>query len=263
MGYFKELLNRELQRPSKDIAIIDRNEVYQQSVRFIIERTKNSFAKYNLKVKGTNGIKYYKGKSKLYKHVIYTIGEEPIFNIEDCNVNNIRKNIYLGKYNNNLIGSIHSRQSDRKYRVEYTNLFTGEKEYLEMHSDKRLVICGIYYGKEKEGAPLIAKITRDRRISTKCVLDIAPGVDNIFFMGLAAFFSDRAQFRNKKRKTKSSHKKFDLSDDEDDDDVDDYDGGDYDACGYGSYHDCDGGGDGGDGGDGGGDCGGGDGGGGD
>ena len=91
MGYFKELYNGELQRPFKDIAIIDRNEIYQQPVTFVIERTRNSFAKYNLKVKGLNGIKYYKGKSKGFKHVIYTMDENPIFNIEDNNVGNIRK----------------------------------------------------------------------------------------------------------------------------------------------------------------------------
>ncbi|KAG4084808.1 hypothetical protein H8356DRAFT_1742888 [Neocallimastix lanati (nom. inval.)] len=247
MGYFKELYHMPIQRPEKDIAVIDRNQVYQKSVGLVIERTKLKLSKFNLKIKGTNGIKYFNGQSNGLKHTIYNLEKAPIFNIDEWNLGKYRKNIYLGKGNNKLVGKIECGPSNRKYIIEFRNLITGETDYLEMNSDKRLIVCGIFYGKEKEGGQLIAKITRDSKVKTRCTLDIAPGVDNIFMMGLAAFFSDGSFYRNKRQMSNNSmvldsplSPVKSISDSlKSEDFFEDYidDSSDYNDCGFGKYRD--------------------------
>jgi len=243
MGYFKNLYFGQVQAPNTNIAVIDSKSVYQQPVNLFIEKAKNDFAKYNLKVKDSNGVKQFKGKSKIEKQTIYTMDEKPIFTLKNSNLS--RKIIYLGKDKSKIIGKIKYRRSNVKYKIEITNLLTGQEEILEMNSDKKLVVCGIFHGKEKEGAPLIAKITRDPTMSSKCTLEIAPGVDNIFMIGLAAFFNERRYFgvgskgtiKRKKLKRKLEPELelgFDYSGSEDDgDDQDDADA--YNECGFDGF----------------------------
>ncbi|KAL6612433.1 hypothetical protein U3516DRAFT_901612 [Neocallimastix sp. 'constans'] len=144
------------QKPSSDIAVIDRTKIFRHSTEYILERKKRPFSKYNLKVKRFNGIKHYKGICEKDKHVIGTLDEKPIFCIKDSFKEGTRKDIYLSK-NNELIGSIKCCPSIRKYIIEYTNLITESKEYLVMKSDRRVVVCGIYQG-IGPNAPLIAHI---------------------------------------------------------------------------------------------------------
>jgi len=123
------------------------------------------------------------------------------FSIKEIESDNVRKIIYIGKNKKNPISRILYGNSNRQYVIEFTNLITGKTEYLEMNSDARLVVCGIFYSREEEGAPLITKITRSKVDRTKCTLDMAPGVDALFMVGLIAFFSDRVQFKSKRKIT--------------------------------------------------------------
>jgi uncharacterized membrane protein YgcG len=280
MGYFKELYDKPIQPPTREFAVVGRKYISQSPKEYILERAKSSFAKYNLKVKGTDGIKYYKGKHKPSSSVICTLDNVPLLKIKESQEKKIRKDVYIGNDKSILVSQIKCRNSKSNYKISVKNLIRGEEEYLQMNSDRKLVVCGIFYGKEKEGAPLIAKIIRDNHTRTKCTLEIAPNVDIIFMMGLAAFFSDRFSYVNKRiRRRNKESLDFDSSDDDENNDNDDDNGdgdgnngnddndyidlgfhyGDCNTDGYGGFGE--GWGDGGDGG--GGDGGGGDGGGGD
>jgi len=214
MGYFKELYEKPVQKPTNQVAVIDRKYICQEPKQFILERAKSSFAKYNLKVKGADGVKYYKGKCTEFIFDIYNLKNTRLLRIQESSQKEIRKDIYVGKDKKNPISRIKSRHSKSNYKLIIDNLIIGDTETLEMNSDRKLVVCGIFYGNEKEGAPLIAKITRDKKIRTKCTLDIAPGVDIIYMIGLAAFFSNGFKYINRRRKRRDSDLSLDslLSD---------------------------------------------------
>jgi len=205
MGYFQDLLQKPIQPPYLMIPIVDNQYVYQQNVNLTIERPRNLFAKFNIKIKGLDGVKYFKGKNKYKRKTIYSLDDKPIVTIADAS--NGRKNIYLGKNNKKVIASVKPKSSGRKYKIEFTNLANGQKDAFYMDSDKRLYGCGIFHGKEKDGVPLLCRIVIDRKIPTKFSIEIAPGVDNMFMMLLAVFFSDRARYRSMTRHHKTSSEK--------------------------------------------------------
>lgn len=191
MGYFDELNNKVLLRPIEDVAIVDRKYVYQQSVVVMLESAKNVFAKFDLKVKGTDGVKYFKGKSKSNKKVIYTLEGEPIVNIANAKHG---KKVYLGKTEEKEVASIKAKDK-RKFKIKFTNLVTGQPSFFEMKCDKKFRICGIFYGKEKEGAPLVCKFNRDKFGKDRCGIEMAPGVDNMFLIALAHFFNNKVEYK--------------------------------------------------------------------
>jgi len=268
MGYFKELYDKPVQRPSDDVAVININQVGNKSKHLIFKRKTALFSSYNLKIKNEKGKTVYKGKREYNygpKYKICNLDNTVNFSIKECDKKEARKNIYLGKNKDKPISRILYGESNRKYVIEFTNLITERTEYLEMSSDARLVVCGIFYGREEEGAPLITKITRDKYNRTKCTLDIAPGVDALFMVGLAAFFSDRLQFKSKRKVVKTERsissipdKNKSITDNNyknnyyyywidtvsistiSDNDVDaDIDADDYNKCGYEHYAHCD------------------------
>jgi len=191
MGYYDELNNKTVMRPMVDIAVVDSKYIYQQPVIVMLENTKNVFAKFNLKVKGTNGVKYFKGKTKPNKKVIYTLEGQPIVNIADSKDG---KKVFLGKTGEKKIASIKAKDK-RKFKVKFDNIINGQKSFFEMKCDKKFRICGIFYGKEKEGAPLICKFTRDKYGKDRCGIEMAPGVDNMFLIALAHFFNNKVDYK--------------------------------------------------------------------
>ncbi|ORX79915.1 hypothetical protein BCR32DRAFT_28764, partial [Anaeromyces robustus] len=209
MGYFQDLLQKPIQPPYLMIPIVDNQYVYQQNVNLTIERPSNIFAKFNIKIKGLDGVKYFKGKNKLRRKTIYTLDDKPIVTIADAS--NGKKNIYLGKNEKKVIATVKPKSSGRKYKIEFTNLANGQKDAFYMDSDKRLYGCGIFHGKEKDGVPLLCRVVIDRKISTKFSIEIAPGVDNMFMMLLAVFFSDRGRYKsmvkNHKHSSSGKHNK--------------------------------------------------------
>jgi len=266
MGYFKELYDRPVQRPNDDVAIINTNQVSNYPQHLVIKRKNALFSSYNLKIKTNKGKEVFKGKREYNtikyfgsKYKICNLDKTVSISIKECDMKNVRKNIYIDGKKEKLISKVLYGDSNRKYAIEFTNLITEKTEYLEMSSDARLVVCGIFYGREEEGAPLIAKFTRDKHNRTKCTIDIASGVDVLFMVGLAAFFSDRVQFKSKRKTVKTersiSDKNKSITDNNNyyyywldtvsigsisDSDVDfDIDADDYNNCGYEYYAHCD------------------------
>jgi len=204
MSFFKELYDKEIQRPSKDIAIINNNEISQKSEIFIIEKNKKLISRYDLVIKSSYyNKKCYKVQNGYIKHSMCTMDGKSVLNISEDADKNVKRKVYLGKNNDKLISTIYYDDvSDKKYKIEFTNLISGDTEYFEMCNDRMYVVCDIFYGKEEDGL-LIGKIIRDPKNIKKCVLEVAPGVDSVFLIGLAALFYDTRFFKNRKIRNNS------------------------------------------------------------
>jgi len=191
MGYYDKLKDSQIQNPNEEVAVVDRKYIFPNSVVVTLEHARNFLAKFNLKVKGTDGVKYFKGKSKSNKKVIYSLEEKPIVNIADSKS---CKKVFYGKTEDNLIAKVKPKDN-RKFKIKFKNLANGNEAFFEMRCDKKFRICGVFYGKEKEGAPLVGRFTRDKPAKGQCTVEMAPYVDNMFLIALAHFFNDKNEYK--------------------------------------------------------------------
>ena len=131
MGYFKELYDKQVQRPSDDIAVIDINQVSKDHQQLILKRKNGIFSSYNLKIKTNQGKKVYKGIREYSgtKYKICNLDNTVNFSIIECKDKEVRKKVYLGKNKDKPISRILYGESNRKYVIEFTNLITEKTEY--------------------------------------------------------------------------------------------------------------------------------------
>jgi len=162
-----------------------------------------SFSGDDFTIKDINNIEYFKCKGKVFtfhdKKTLYDLYELPILNIQH-KIFTLKRNIkiYADKNDQKQLASISKKSifSIKKYIIEFYNQATEQTEYLEMKCDYFSFTCGIFYGKEKEGAPLICKVIK--RLDAKLLFtsqenyycQIAPGVDLAFMVALSICFDE-------------------------------------------------------------------------
>eukprot|EP00833_Pecoramyces_ruminatium_P005411 jgi/Orpsp1_1/1179443/evm.model.c7180000069382.1 len=118
--------------------------------------------------------------------------------LNSLNVKEKNIEIYANASDQNQFASISKKSFLRikKCIIEFYNQATEQKEYLEMKCDFFHFTCGIFYGKEKEGAPLICKVIK--RLDAKLFFttqenyycEVAPGIDLAFMTALAICFDE-------------------------------------------------------------------------
>ncbi|OUM62293.1 hypothetical protein PIROE2DRAFT_44435 [Piromyces sp. E2] len=194
---------KELSSPEKDVVAVDSKYVFDQPTELLLKEGLLSFSGDDFVIKDTSGKSYFKCTGKLMsirdKKFITDMEGNPLF----CIANGIlffksRLKIYSGKDTKEVLASITPVTSikSRKHLITYYNPVTEKEETLDMKFDFFNHSCGIFYGKEKEGAPMICKIIKKidaKRILTNkenYYIEIAPGVDIALMAALAICFDE-------------------------------------------------------------------------
>jgi len=185
MGIMKNYTNNEVKKPPNNIIALEERFVFPQAITLVINTKPLSFSANGFTIKDTKGMDYFKCKGSSLnitdKKILYDLYDLPLLNIQN-RVFSLKDKIeiYLGANQDQVVATINqkSMMNVNKYTLEFFNQAKDCKEFLDMKCDLMGSSCGIFYGKEKEGAPMISKITR--KIETSQVLynvEIAPGVD--------------------------------------------------------------------------------------
>ncbi|OUM62297.1 hypothetical protein PIROE2DRAFT_44444 [Piromyces sp. E2] len=183
------------------IAAIEQRFVFNQPITLLLDE-KRSFSGDDFSIKDSNGVSYFKCKGKTFsfrdKKIIYDLYDKPIFNIQENAFIGHGQKIYAGKSTDKIIGSV-SRKSmlkKNKYELSYTNIATGQSEILDLKCDFMGCSCGIFCGKEKDGAPMICSISKTKKLLSfvsdrdHYAIRIAPGVDAALMVALTIIFDE-------------------------------------------------------------------------
>jgi len=203
MRIFKTYNDDPISSPKNDIVCTESRFISRKPVTLILREKLFEFSDDDFIIKDTNNTEYFKCKEKINrfkeKKTIYDLCETPILNIHH-KILSLRKyiKIYSDENEQRQLASIHKKSlfSIKKYIIEFYNQATEQTEYLEMKCDYFSFTCGIFYGKEKEGAPLICKVIK--RLDAKLLFtsqenyycQIAPGVDLAFMVALSICFDE-------------------------------------------------------------------------
>jgi len=201
MFLFKNYSSKDVQVPPKPIIGVERRFVFQQPVTLYLDE-KYSFSGDDFSIKDSNGTSYFKCKGKTFslrdKKVLYDLYDKPILNIQENAFFGHGIKIYSGKSTDNMLGSI-SRKSllkKNKYQYSFFNLATNENDVLDIKCDFIGCSCGIFYGKEKEGAPMICSITKTKQLFSFAnghdhyQIRIAPNVDASLMVALTLCYDE-------------------------------------------------------------------------
>ncbi|KAG4093473.1 hypothetical protein H8356DRAFT_547875 [Neocallimastix lanati (nom. inval.)] len=203
---FKNYLSTEIRSPPNPIAAIDSRFIFQQPVTLILKEKEALFKEDNFTIKDKNGVSFFQCNGKEFaikdKKIIYDLYGKPIFNIKQDQQYKMRHNIY-SEDTSNIIATVTPKSAFnlRKFPIEFTNLVTGQKDSINIKCDMFGYTGGMYYGKEKEGAPMICKILKNNvntpTRSENYSIEIAPGVDIAFMVACTICFNE---YRNESEK---------------------------------------------------------------
>ncbi|OUM62308.1 hypothetical protein PIROE2DRAFT_44426 [Piromyces sp. E2] len=203
MRFLKTYSDDPIQPPKNDIVGIEPRFVFRNPLTLILREKIFSFSGDDFSIKDINNVEYFRCKGKALsirdKKILYDLYQKPILNIQH-KILTLKGNIkiYAEDKQDKILATINKKSfiSVKKYIIEFYNQATEKTEYLDMKCDFFSYSCGIYYGHEKEGAPLICKITK--KIDMKLVfttqenyfVQIAPGVDAALMMAIAICFDE-------------------------------------------------------------------------
>ncbi|ORX86173.1 DUF567-domain-containing protein, partial [Anaeromyces robustus] len=203
MRFLKSYNDDPISKPKKDVVCVDQRFVFQQPLTLILREKIFCFSGDDFSIKDPSGVEYFRCKGKLFsirdKKILYDLYGQPILNIQHT-IFTIKGNIkiYADDSDKSLLASINKKSfiSIKKFIIEYYNKATEKTQYLDMKCDFFSFTCGIFDGHEKEGAPMIAKVSK--RLDAKLLLtdrenyylQIAPGVDAALMVAIAICFDE-------------------------------------------------------------------------
>ncbi|ORX86185.1 hypothetical protein BCR32DRAFT_325073 [Anaeromyces robustus] len=186
-----------------DIVVVDEKYVFDKPKELILKESLTAFSGDDFTIKDTDGTSYFKCEGKTFnirdKKVVYDLEGNPVFNVRNTILFlKSRLKIYDGKDDKKTLASVSpvTSISSRKYTITYTNIATEKEETLDLKCDFFSHSCGVFYGKEKEGSPMICKVIK--KIDAKSLLtnkenyyiEIASGVDVAFMVAIAICFDE-------------------------------------------------------------------------
>jgi len=200
----------QLTNPANDIVIYNQNFVFQQPVTLFLEQflEEPKTSSYDFIITDSNNIDYFKcTKVNKNKMVVYDVNNAPFLNIQ-IKLLPLEINIYGGEDDKTLIASYIPKASTtaEKCEFQFVNQTTQQSETVHMNCDQYYCSGGIFYGREKDGAPMICKfreVMDANSFMTYCnkkyVIEIAAKVDNTLFIALAIFFAEMNLHKRKNR----------------------------------------------------------------
>jgi len=200
----------EISSPPQSIVGVEQRFVFQQPITLYIDE-KRSFSGDDFTINDSNGVAFFKCKGKAFsfsdKKVIYDNYDKPILNIQEEVFMGHKMKIYAGDDSKNKLGELSrgSMLKNNKFIYTFTNLANNRTEELDLKCDLIGISCGIFYGKEKEQAPLVCNIAKIRQglFSNKkrdhyCI-KVAPGVDAALMVALTICFDELKSEKEEKK----------------------------------------------------------------
>jgi len=195
MGYFKDLLEKPLYAPFEQLAAIDTKYIAQAPYTLILKRSSGLFSKFEYKLKDSSNKRYFSNTIKTNRKVVFNAEEQPLFNFSTTPQSVVM--LYDGKKSDKTVVSIEERETPqglhgKRFYVSYTNLLNNQPRAFDMNCDKKFCCCGIFYGQEEMGAPMVCKISQIPR-SDRFKVEIQPGIDMALMFGLALVFLEKGK----------------------------------------------------------------------
>lgn len=195
--------NKKVTPIDHDIMVTEQRFVFDKPITLLLRENILCFSGDDFTIKDTDGVSYFKCKGKALnirdKKIIYDLYGTPILNI--CNgilFLKSRMKIYADNNDKKTLAKITPQTSisSRKYVISFYNIANEQEETLDMKCDFFSHSCGIFYGKEKEGSPMVCKIVK--KIDAKGLLtkkddyyiEIAPGIDAALMVAIAICFDE-------------------------------------------------------------------------
>jgi len=209
MNLLKFYDNKPISSPDHDIVAIDSEYVFDKTKKLYLKESLFSISGDDFSIQDTEGHSYFKCTGKTLsirdKKFITDMEGNPLFAIANTVLFfKDRMKIYAGKDTKKTLASIEPQNSvnQRKYKITFYNIATEQEECINMKCDYFRHSCGIFYGNESEGSPMICRIVK--RIDAKRVLtnkenyiiEIAPGVDAAFMVALGICFDELKSDKN-------------------------------------------------------------------
>jgi len=194
MGYRKELKEKSVEGTEQRFDIIDSRFVFPTKLDLILEENTDLYSIQSFTVKGSDGVEYYRCSYNLNTIIVYSMYGEPLCNIEDSQMTfKNKQTIYRGT-SKDVLSTVKAKDSTVgfKFVVEFTNLSSEKTELFDMNCDIQYRACGIFYGKEKSGAPMVCKILKNCYYASLFKIEIAPGIDSAFMVALSLLFMKRS-----------------------------------------------------------------------
>ncbi|OUM59325.1 hypothetical protein PIROE2DRAFT_69876 [Piromyces sp. E2] len=200
MFEFKDYSKNEISSPPQPIIGVDERFIFQEPLTLYIDE-KSSISGDDFIIKDSNEVPYFNCKGILFsfndKKVIYDTDDKPVLNIQEDTFVGNGINIYAGYYSNTKLGKLDKKSifKSNKYVYKFTNLVDNCTEELDMKCDISGNSCGIFYGKEKEQAPMVCNIvkikqnTDNKKYDHYCI-KIAPNVDVALMVALTICFDE-------------------------------------------------------------------------
>jgi len=191
VNYNEKLMNKAVMTAGIDIALLLSNtgekRVLVKPATFTLEKSYFSNQAdelcYQLSEKSILGFK----KAK----VLADMDEQPLLVVKDGSSSDIE--ILSGTSDKKVLAKIvkgSSYTDAEKYTVTFYNQATEKNETLSMNCATSYRSCGIFYGVEEEGAPMVCRIHEVKTkaflgTKTKLEIEMASGVDSMFMCAFA------------------------------------------------------------------------------
>jgi len=195
--------SKRVSNPGNKIVITEERFCFDQPIVFKLNERFFTFSGDDFTIKDLNGVRYFYCEGKALsirdRKILLDTYNQPILNILDKYVSLRGKmTIYEGKTQEKALLKVKPKSPifNKKFTINFFNKATGKDEFFEMHCDFVGFKCKIFYGKKKEGAPMIAQIvlninTKVMLTSEECYyLEVAPGVDAAALVALAICFDE-------------------------------------------------------------------------
>jgi len=210
MGYRKDLMAKPVESIDHNIEVADSKFTFKTKVDLIFEETMDMTSYHNFSVKDLNGMEYFRCGYNRDDIVVYSIYNEPICRIAFTSPFKSKQPILKGEKNEESVAVISDKDSSaaEKFTVELTNLVNEKTEKLDMNCDLKFRCCGIFYGKEKSGSPMVCRIVKNLYFANYYKIEIAAGIDASLMMALTCFFMKKSMKENKGKYPEVPSKQF-------------------------------------------------------
>lgn len=177
--------------PDHEIAVIKREYISKRHDTFCIRDGFSSVNSHTILVIDSDGREVFTLKEKSTCVVVYDIDKTPILNAYAELLNYKDVYIYSGKTTDGIKYSIIKSENNinddvKTFNVSFINKATNREEEIELRYTKMNHTYEIYCNPNTPNEILICLITKNRTVSKKYDIEIAPGVDYMFIFGLTA-----------------------------------------------------------------------------
>lgn len=190
-NYLHEIDNLNVESPNKIISIVDEKYVSQKPLIYKIEKLKKAISDNDFIIRDMNDTEIYYSKEILIGCFICSNeNHEPLVSIKASSESDVKRKIYLGKKTDICIGSMKPLNSKvlKKYVLEFLNKDTNTNEQFIMNCDKDYFYSTILYDNGQGNTCIIAKIIKNQYNKRHYTIEIAPGVDSLYILGVALYF---------------------------------------------------------------------------